>query len=466
MSIQGYKYHPYIPNSVPEVQEEMLKEIGLNSLEELHEEVPEELKLRENMNLPKAFESEFELKKHVESLLKKNKTCSDNLNFLGAGCWQHYVPAVCDEVNSRAEFLTAYGGEPYNDHGRFQTLFEYQSLVAELVDMDVVNVPTFDWGQAAATSIRMASRITGRKEALVPKTIDQDRFLIMKNYCAPDIKFIFVDYDKNTGNMDINDLSAKVSDKTCAVYFENPSSLGFIELHGKEISKIAHDKGAISVVGVDPISLGVLAPPSNYGADIVCGDLQPLGIHMYYGGGQSGFIATRDEEKFVMEYPSRLFGIAPTCVEGEYGFGDVAYDRTSFGHLREKGKEYVGTQTALWGITAGVYLALMGPNGMYEVGQAIMQNSQYAVLKLNKINGVKGSVFNSPYFKEFIVDFNGTGKTVKEINNILLGKGIFGGKDLSKDYPELGQCALYCVTEIHTKEDIDKLVNAIEEAVK
>ncbi|SHK17432.1 aminomethyl-transferring glycine dehydrogenase subunit GcvPA [Paramaledivibacter caminithermalis] len=465
MAINGFKNHPYIPNSVPEVQEEMLRELGLNSLEELHEEIPDELKLKENMNLPKAFKSEYELRRHVEELLSRNKTCKENLNFLGAGCWQHYVPAICDEINSRGEFLTAYGGEPYNDHGRFQALFEYQSLVAELVDMDIVNVPTMDWPQAAATSVRMASRITGRKEILVPRAMDREKFLIMKNYCGPDLILIEVDYDKETGQLDLVDLKNKISNKTAAVYFENPSFLGFIEENGQKISYIAHEMGAISVVGVDPSSLGVLAPPSEYGADIICGDLQPLGMHMNYGGGQSGFIATRDEEKYVMEFPSRLFGIAPTCVDGEYGFGDVAYDRTSFGHHREHGKEYVGTQSALWGITAGVYLATMGPKGMEELGQTIMQKSQYAIKRLSEIKGIKGSLFNSISFKEFVVDFNETGKTVKEINRLLMEKGIFGGKDLSKDFPEFGQSALYCVTEIHTKTDIDKLVTAVEQVI-
>ncbi len=464
MAIKGLNSHPYIPNSVKEIQEEMLKEIGLDSLEDLHEEVPQSIRLNRVMNLPKAIHSEYELKTHVEKILKKNLTCEDNLNFLGYGCYQHYIPAVCDEVNTRAEFLTAYGGEPYNDHGRFQSLFEYESLVGELVDMDVVSVPTFDLAQAASTAVRMANRINGRKKALVPKTIHKDRFLVMKNYCHPSVEFEFINYDETTGLLDINDLKSKINENVCAIYIENPSALGFIETQGQLIADIAHEVGAISIVGVDPISLGVLTPPSQYGADIVVGDVQTLGNHMNYGGGQSGFISTRDEEKFVMEYPSRLFGIAPTDVEGEYGFGDVAYDRTSFGNLREKGKEFVGTQSALLGITAGVYLSLMGPYGMKEVGQTIMQNSQYAAKKLSEIDGVNLK-FNSPFFKEFILDFNSTNKTVKEINEALLKKNIFAGKDLSSDYSELGQCALYCVTEIHNKEMIDTLVEELKEVL-
>ncbi len=464
-SIRGFKNHPYIPNSVPEVQEEMLKEIGLSSLEELHAEIPEDLRLNRPMDLPPAILSEFGLRKHVESILAQNKTCKSNLNFLGAGCYQHYVPSVCDEINSRGEFLTAYGGEPYNDHGRFQALFEYQSLMAELLDFDVVNVPTMDGAQAAATAIRMAGRINGRKEILVPKALDREKFLTMRNYGRPAVTLIEVEYDKETGGLDLADLKEKLGENTAAVYFENPNFFGVIEENGQEISHLAHEAGALSVVGVDPITLGILAPPSHYGADIICGDLQPLGIHMNYGGGQSGFISTRDEERFVMEFPSRLFGIAPTTVDGEYGFGDVAYDRTSFGHHREHGKEYVGTQSALWGITAGVYLATMGPTGMEEVGDTIVKNAHYARQRLASVAGIRIDRFNGAFFKEFVVDFSQTGKTVAEINKLLLEKGIFGGYDLSLNHPELGQSALYCVTEVHCKEDLDRLADALNSIV-
>ena len=461
MAVNGLKNHPYIPNSTPEIQAEMLRELGLSSLEDLHEEIPENLKLTENLDLPRAMESELELKRHVTRILAKNQHCDQALSFLGAGCAQHYVPAVCDEINSRGEFLTAYGGEMYNDFGRFQALFEYQSMVGELVDMEVVNVPTMDGCQAAATSLRMACRMTGRNEVLVPEIMDPDKFMAIKNYCSPGITIVRVGHDAGTGQLDLDDLAAKLSDKTAAVYFENPSFLGFIQTHGEEISYLAHKAGAESVVGVDPISLGVLAPPTQYGADIICGDLQPLGIHMNYGGGQAGFMATRDEERYVMEFPSRLFGIVPTCKPGEYGFDDVAYDRTSFGHHREHGKEYVGTQAALWGVTAGVYLASMGPRGMEEVGQTILQKAKYARQLINEIPGVTAPKFSSPGFKEFVVDFSGTGKTVAGINKALLDEGIYGGKDLSEDFPELGRSALYCVTEIHTKEDIDRLAKTL-----
>ena len=459
--LQGYKRHPYIPNSEPAVEAAMLKELGLNSLEELHAEVPEEIKLKDSLKLPPAFSSELELKKHVSSLLRKNENCEDNLNFLGGGCWQHYVPAVCDEINGRGEFLTAYGGESYNDFGRFQTLFEYESMVAELVDMDVVNCPTMDWPQAAATALRMAGRINGRKRFLVPSTLDPQKLLIIKHYCEPIHEVVEVAYRAEDGLMDIDDLKNKLGSDVSAVYFENPSYLGFIETKAAEITKITRAAGAEAIVGVDPISLGIISPPVSYGANIVCGEIQPLGMHMNYGGGQAGFIATIDDPQYVLEYPSRLFGICPTSEPGEYGFADVAYDRTSFGHLRHEAKEFVGTQAALWGITAGVYLALMGPDGMRDVGQTIMQNSHYAAGLLDKLPGVKANRFGASFFKEFVADFSGTGKTVSEINKALLKEGIFGGLDLSAAFPELEQCALYCVTEVHSQDDLKRLADAI-----
>ncbi len=457
--------YPYIPNSVPEVKERMLRAVGAESTEDFFADVPEGLRLRGGMDLPRPLLSEYALRRHVEGILARNRTAREYLSFLGAGCWQHHVPAVCDEVNQRGEFLTAYAGEPYDDHGRFQALFEYASMMGELLNMDVVNVPTYDGFQAAATSIRMAARITGRREVLVARTISADKLSKIRDYCKPELEIKRIGCDPVTGQLDLDGLRAAVSSEVAAVYLENPSYLGFVEAHGDEISRIAHDHGAICIVGVDPISLGILTPPVEYGADIVCGDIQPLGMHMQFGGGQAGFIATRDEERYVMEYPSRLFGIAPTSVPGEYGFGDVAYERTSFA-VREEGKEWVGTAAALWGITAGVYLALMGPQGMVEIGEGIMLRSRYAMSEIDRVKGVRAPVFQSPHFKEFVVNFDGTGKTVAEINRALLARGIFGGKDLTQEFPELGHSALYCVTEVHTEDDIDRLVSALREVTE
>jgi glycine dehydrogenase subunit 1 len=457
--------HPYIPNSVPAVKEAMLRSVGASSVDEFYEDIPLELRLGKQMRLPDPLRSEHELKQHVEALLAKNKSAAEALSFLGAGCYQHHIPAVCDEINQRGEFLTAYAGEPYDDHGRFQALFEYASMMGELLNMDVVNVPTYDGYQASATSLRMAGRITGRRQALLCGTLSPDRLAKIRDYCKPVMELVVLDYDLQTGQMDLHALRRKMSSEVAAVYFENPSYLGFLETQGADIADIAHQHGAVCVVGVNPMSLGVLSPPADYGADIVCGDIQPLGIHMQYGGGHGGFIATHDDEAYVMEYPSRLFGIAPTRVPGEYGFGDVAYERTSFA-IREEGKEWVGTAAALWGITAGVYLALMGPQGMAEIGQGIMIRARYAMNRLDEIQGVGAPALRSPHFQEFVVSFGGTGKSVEEINRSLLALGIYGGKDLSGEFPELGQCALYCVSEVHSKADLDRLAQALEEVLE
>lgn len=464
MSEERNTVYPYIPNSVPAVKKQMLEAVAANSVDDFFEDVPEELRLKKPMSLPRPHLSEYALKRHVESILAKNQSTAEYLSFLGAGCWQHHVPAVCDEVNRRGEFLTAYAGEPYDDHGRFQALFEYTSMMGELLNMDVVNVPTYDGFQATATSLRMACRLAGRHQVLIGRAINVDKLSKIIDYCKPNMEIKLVDYQAETGQLDLDSLQTKISTQTAAIYFENPSYLGFVETGGEQIAQIAHDHGALCVVGVDPISLGALKPPADYGADIVCGDIQPLGMHLQFGGGQAGFIATRDEEQYVMQYPSRLFGIAPTSVPGEYGFGDVAYERTSFA-VREEGVEWVGTAAALWGITAGVYLALMGPQGMAEIGEGIMTRSRYAMMELDKVKGIAAPAFQSPHFKEFVVRFDGTDRTVAEINQGLLARGIFGGKDLTQEFPELGNSALYCVTEVHTQTDIDGLVNALKEVI-
>jgi len=455
--------HPYIPNSAPDTRARMLAALGLKDIDELYAEIPERLRFHGSMNLPEPYADECSLRRHVEGILQRNSSCGDFLSFLGAGCYRHHVPSICDEVNQRGEFLTAYAGEPYDDHGRFQALFEYQSLMGELLDMDVVNVPTFHGFQAAATAARMAARIVQRREVLVPRRMAPSKRSFVQNYCESDVVLREIPDDVSSGLIDQKALAGLISTETAAVYFETPAYLGGIE-DGAAITRLAHEKGVLAIACVDPISLGVLAPPGEYGADIACGEIQPLGIHMQYGGGHGGFIATRDEERFVMEFPSRLFGIAPTRVTGEYGFGDVAYERTSFAR-REGGKEFVGTAAALWGITAGVYLALMGPQGMREVGEGILQRSRYAASRLGNIPGVRAPFLRAAPFKEFVVNFDGTGRSVFDVNRALRARGIFGGKDLSSEFPELGASALYCFTEVHTRADIDRLAAALKEIV-
>jgi glycine dehydrogenase subunit 1 len=185
---------------------------------------------------------------------------------------------------------------------------------------------------------------------------------------------------------------------------------------------------------------------------------------MHYGGGLGGFVASQDTERFVSEYPMFLIGLGPTAVEGEYGFGEVVWDRTSY-IQRGDSKEYTGTTQNLWAIAAGAYLAMLGPQGLTELGQGIAQRARYAADRLGAVQGVRSPALSAPFFKEFVVDFSDTGRRVSEINAELRERGIFGGLDLSVQYPELGQSALYCVTEVHTKTDIDRLAGELEEVL-
>ena len=224
----------------------------------------------------------------------------------------------------------------------------------------------------------------------------------------------------------------------------------------------ARAAGALGIVGVDPISLGVLEAPPRYGADIVCGELQPLGVHMHFGGGVAGFIATPDEERFVGEYPTFLIGLDRT-EQGEWGFGEVAWERTSYVQ-RGDAKDFAGTTQGLWAIAVAAYLSLLGPHGLAELGEGLMQRTRYAAQRLAEVDGVRSPRLAGTPFKELVVAFDDTGSTVAEVNAALRRQGIFGGHDLSGDFPELGQCALYSFTEQHTQADIDRLVAALAAA--
>jgi glycine cleavage system P protein (glycine dehydrogenase) subunit 1 len=456
--------HPYIPNTVPEVRAAMLEAVGARDLDALFETIPERLRLGRALDLPPALGAEAELVRHVESLLARDRSTRDLVSFLGAGCYDHHVPAVCDEVAGRAEFLTAYAGEPYEDHGRFQALFEYASLMGELLEMDVVNVPTYDGYQAAATALRMAARVTGRTRVLLAGAIARDKRSRIADYLAPDVAIDLAPFDPATGTVDVAAVARMLGPGTAALYFEQPSFLGTVETAPAELVRTAHAAGVLAVVSADPSTLGVLAPPSTHGADIACGDIQPLGIHQQFGGGHGGFIASADDPRIVAQYPSRLFGIAPTVVPGELGFGDVAYERTSFA-VREEGNEWVGTAAALWGITAGVYLALMGPRGMAELGEGMMARTRYAIERLHEVPGVAIPFAAGHHVKEFVVGFRASGLTVADVNARLLERGILGGSDLGRDAPELAGCALYAVTETRTQADIDGLVDALREVL-
>jgi glycine dehydrogenase subunit 1 len=460
--------HPWMANSTAVAKQSMLEAIGATSIDELFAQIPADHRLSRPLELEPALVSETALQRHLLELVSRNGDCEANLSFLGAGCWQHHVPAVCDEIATRSEFTTSVFGTAQSDKGRNQAWFEFTSQVAELVDLDFVGLPVYTWGAAGGHAIRMAARLTGRGEVLYPASLDPERLAVFRTFCEPPempghiaLQEVAVGAD---GRVDVADLRSKLSDRTAAVYLDNPNFLGVIETAGAEIASLAHDAGAELIVGVDPISLGVLAPPGGYGADFVVGSLQPLGIHLHAGGGTGGFIATRDEERYARQYPTLCLSAYPTSEPGELGFGIALFEQTSYGS-REEARDWTGNSVYLWSTVAASYLALMGPTGMREVGEACLARSHAAARRLAQLPGVE-VVYPDGFFKEFVVQFDGTGKTVAEINRALLDHGIFGGKDLSADFAWLGQSALYCVTEVHTSDDVERLATALAEVTR
>jgi len=460
------KAHPYIPNSVREIKEKIMNEIGIKSIEELYSDIPEKFRLKGRLNLPEAL-SELELVKHVDKLLLRNKTCLDMPIFLGAGCWPHYVPAAVDYVIQRSELLTSYTPyQPEISQGMLQALFEYQSMICELTEMEVANCSMYDWASALGEAARMAVRTTRKNRILIPKIIHPERKATLQTYAEPaGIKIETIKYYRETGQLSLEDLKEKISEETAAVYIENPSYLGFIEAQVDEIAEITHEKNALFIVGIDPTSLGVLRPPGDYGADIVIGEGQPLGNPTNYGGPLLGIFACRDDMRLIRQMPGRIIGMTRTVDGSQRAFCMVLQTREQ--HIRrEKATSNICSNEALCAVAAAVYMAMLGPEGFRELGKHIMYKANYAMKRLNEIEGVKCPVFDAVHFKEFTVNFDSSGKSVTEVHERLLEMGIHGGKDISKEFAELGQTALYCMTEIHSKSDIDRLVETLNQILE
>lgn len=460
--------HPWMANSAPASRAAMLADLGLHDEAPLFAQIPAADRLKGPLQLPTALPSEAALRRHLLDLLRQNTSCEQNLNFLGSGCWQHHVPAICDEIGTRSEFLTSVWGTAMSDHGRNQAWFEFCAQLGELVGADFVGLPVYSWGCAAGNAIRMAARITGRDQVLVAASTDPERMEVIRQYAQPTgmqghIEVVPVAFDHATGQIDLAALRASLGPRTAAVYFEMPNGLGQMEEEAAGIARLARAAGAETIVGVDPISLGVFAPPGDYGADIIVGTIQTLGAHMSAGGGQGGFIASRDEAVYAREYPTLNISITDTMVPGEVGFGLTLFHQSSYG-MRDQGKDWTGNSVYLTAIQNAVYMTLLGPEGFRELGELVLANAHAAARRIGDIPGLRVP-WPGRFFKEFVVDFSGTGKTVSAINAALLADGIFGGRDLSDDFPELGQSALYCVTELHRADDIDRLVRSLAKAV-
>ncbi len=440
----------------------MLKEMRVEDVEDLYVDVPESVKLKRELNIPKAL-SELQVKRLVEDALSKNTSTDEIPSFLGSGCSSHYIPAVVHEVINRSELMTSYTPyQPETSQGLLQALFEYQSMICELTGMDFSNSSLYDWSTTLGEAARMAKRVTGKSEFIIPHFIDPEKFSTLINYAEPaEMKIVHVRQSEETGQIVLEDLEKKLSDRTAGVYFENPNYLGCYELGVEEISEATHKNGGLVVAGVDPISLGILKPPGDYGADIVIGEGQSLGNGMNYGGPLLGIIACRGD-RLLRQMPGRMIGMTTSLEGNERAFSMVMQTREQ--HIRRhRATSNICTNDALCAVAAAVYLSLLGPVGLRKLCEVIITNSHYAMRKLNSINGVKTPLIKAEHFKEFTVSFDDANRKIDDIHKRLLMSGIQGGKIIKHEFPELGETALYCVTEVHSKEEIDKLADELRQ---
>jgi len=435
----------------------MLQKLGMKSLDELFADIPENVRLNRPLNIPGAL-SEIELEKHISDRLSKNKVAPEFLNFLGGGNWNHHVPSVIDEILSRGEFYTAYTPyQPEISQGMLQALFEYQSEICDLTGMEVANSSMYDWSSALGEAGRMAERVTGRRKILVSSNASPERVGVLATYCRPaGMEIERLPYTKS-GVTDLDSINSNIDDTTAAVYIENPNFFGIIEKSAAEIAEICHKHGSLLIVGVNPISLAVLRPPGSYGADIVVGDGQPLGLYPNFGGPLIGIFATKSESNLLRQMPGRLIGLTKSKASSERGFTMVLQTREQ--HIRrEHATSNICTNEALFAVAVCVYLSIMGPSGMKEIGERIIANSHYA-LKRFREEGLSAPFFDGPFFEEFAVSTSLEGA---ELSKQLAGLGILGGMPLSRFYPSLRNVSLFSFSELHSAQDIEQLVSSLK----
>jgi len=458
--------NPYIPNDTEEIRRRLRGIIGIKDIDELFSDIPEEIRLKKPLSLPEPL-SELEVRRETERILEKNLTIKELVSFLGGGIWPHYVPALVDEISSRSEFLTSYTPyQPEISQGILQALFEYQSMMCEILEMDAANCSMYGWASSLGEAARMAARVTERDGFLVPHLIAPARMNVLKTYAEPaGIKVYEISHTPEDGQIDLEDLKEKASNNTAAVYIENPSYPGFLIDSVEAISEIVHDAGGLFVVGVDPTSLGVFRPPGDYGADIVVGEGQPLGNYMNNGGPLLGIFACRYEPHLVRQMPGRIVGLTTTKDEDRRAFCMALQTREQ--HIRrQKATSNICTNQALCAVRAAVYTALLGWKGLRELGENILSKTHYAIGSLSETKAIRTPLFDACHFKEFTVNFDQTSKSVGEVTRGLHELGILGGKPLDHEFPELGQTSLYCVTELSTLEDIRKLKEGLEELLE
>ena len=462
--------HPWIPNSNPRIKEEMLKTIGVGSPDALYSDIPKRVLLSAEAwnSLGIGFGrplSEVEVTRKVREMLSKNAELKVP-PFMGGGLWPHYVPPAVDELARRGEFLTAY--TPYQaeiSQGLLQALFEYQSLMADLLELDVVNASMYDWPSALGEAALMSVRVKGIKRILVPSTINPFHLGALTVYTRPQgIRVDKYGVDMDTGYADLEDLKEKISGEgASAVYLEYPATFtGVVDVNAKAVGEIAHDRGALFVMGVNPIALAIYKPPGQLGADIAVGEGQPLGLGLYHGGATLGIFGVRWDAELVRQMPGRLIGMTATKDGYRRAFAMILQTREQ--HIRRsKATSNITTNAALNAVRAAIYLSLLGPKGLKEVAEAIWYRSHYAARELSKMPGVRAPAMRGEFFGDFVVELP---VSYEEVFAKALKKGIAAGIPLSK-YAGWAKDSwgLLSFTEVHSKEDIDLLVRTLREVM-
>jgi glycine dehydrogenase subunit 1 len=430
----------------------MLKEMGVSDFEDLLVGIPSKL-LRPKMNLPAPL-SEFEIQNLFKEIGAKNGTTKDCLSFLGGGSYEHFVPAAVAQIIGRQEFYTAYTPyQPEASQGTLQTIYEYQSLVSELMALDVTNASHYDGSTSLAEAVLLALRHTERNRILIAKSIHPYYREVVRTYLQG-TPFVIdeVGFEAN-GAFSRAQLDQKLGEDVAGVVFQSPNFLGTIEnLEG--VAEKIHALGGLLIVAANPISLGVLKPPGEWGADIGVGEGQPLGIPLHFGGPYLGLFSTT--RALMRKIPGRLSGLTRD-LRGERAFCLTLQAREQ--HIRrERASSNICTNQALCALAACAYLTLLGKNGIREIGEINLDRASYLREKIAGLAGFRVNL-ETPIFNEFVVEAK---KPFVEIEKKLLAQKIFAGIGLAPYYPELKNHFLVCATETKTQSQLDSFVEALK----
>ena len=441
----------YIPVNENDKQE-MLESIGIKDASELFSIIPQEARISA-LKLPQGL-SELKLAKELERLSNRNISSKQYALYLGAGIYEHFIPSAVGEITGRSEFSTAYTPyQPEASQGTLQAVFEYQSMIAELTGLDVSNASLYDGASAVAEAALLCARATGRKKIAVSRALHPEYRKVLSTYIeGSEIEVIEIDTDN--GATSIASAKEVCDNQTAGLIIQSPNFFGIIE-NMAEYKLIAQTSGALLTAVVNPISLGVLMPPGEAGADIAVGEGQVLGSPASLGGLTFGFLAAK--KAFAWKIPGRIVG---QTVDNKGNRGYVLTLQSREQHIRrEKATSNICTNSALNALAACVYMAGWGPEGFKKLGELNIAKSRYAFEQITKIPGFSPAFSGQPFFNEFAVK---SAKGAAEISTKLLANKIIGPLALDRFYPEMRNTLLFCVTETKTKEDIDGLVEALK----